>query len=125
MRIRVAPPPTVYRSIKRQQSFLDRTDVEVFTAFTNDEALEIHRHEKVDLIITDLDMPGMDIEQCCSLIRKDRMLNKVSLLMLCSRSSVAIEKSLRCGVNGLIIRPVDQALLLARAQRLIHDARRL
>jgi len=112
----------ICRAIRRGDSFLERADVVVFTAATNDETLEIHRRERVQLIITDLDMPGMGSEQLCSLIRKDPELSSVLMLMICPRSVAAIEKSLRCDVNGLLVRPVEPALLLARTEQLLDAA---
>ena len=109
----------IYRTIQQGDNFLERADVMVFTAATNDETLEIHRREHLHLIITELDMPGMGSEQFCSLIRRDPKLRSVSMLMICPSSIAAIEKSLRCGVDGLLIRPVDPALLLAKTEQLL------
>ena len=112
----------IYRTIQQGDNFLERADVMVFTAATNDETLEIHRREHLHLIITELDMPGMGSEQFCSLIRRDPKLRSVSMLMICPNSIAAIEKSLRCDVNGLLVRPVEPALLLARTEQLLDAA---
>ena len=48
--------------LEREQSFLDRSDVTIFSASTNEEILALHRTEKADLIIAKLDTGGMSGE---------------------------------------------------------------
>ncbi len=114
----------MHKTLRQKNSFLDRTDVKIFTATSNDEALKIHREERVDLIIAELDMPGMSSEQLFSLIRKDAELRSVSVLMICPNTPAAIEQSSRCGANAVLLRPVDPAMLLAKAQQILEIALR-
>lgn len=106
--------------LQQQNSFLSRADVRVFTASSNDQVLEVHRAERMHLIIAELDMPGISSEQLYSLIRKDAELRAVSVLMVCPNTRAAIEQSSRCGVNAVLMRPVNPALLLAKAQQLLE-----
>jgi len=112
----------VHKTLRQKNSFLDRTDITIFTAASNDEALKIHHDERVHLIITELDMPGMSSEQLFSLIRKDAELRSVSVLMICPNTPAAIEQSSRCGANAVLLRPVNPAMLLAKAQQLLDIA---
>jgi CheY-like chemotaxis protein/Tfp pilus assembly protein PilZ len=112
----------IHKLLQQKNSFLDRADMEVFTAASNDETLEIHREKRVHLIITELDMPGMRSEQLFSLIRKDPELRAVSVLMICPDNPAAIEQSARCSANAALPRPVKPAMLLAKAQQLLDIA---
>jgi CheY-like chemotaxis protein len=109
----------INKILQQKNSFLQRADIKVFTAASNDEALKIHREERVHLIITQLDMPGMASEQFCSLVREDPELRAVSVIMICTNNRAEIEKSSRCRANAVILRPVNPALLLAKAQQLL------
>ena len=110
--------------LEQDNTFLNRMDFTVFTATTNDEALKIHRTERVNLIITQLEMPGMDSERFCALIREDENLRAVSMIMVCANTPSAIEKSARCRVNAVLLQPVHPLLLMVKAQQLLDIAAR-
>ncbi len=112
----------ISKVLQQKNSFLKRADIKVFTAASNDEALNIHREEHVHLIITQLDMPGMASEKFCSLVREDPELNAVSIIMICTNNSAEIELSSRCRANAVILRPINSALILAKAQQLLDIA---
>jgi len=110
--------------LKLENSVLNRAEFSIFTAATNDELLKVHRSEQVNLIITQLDMPGMPTEQFCSVIREEANLRAVSLIMVCGNNPVAIEKSSRCRANAVLLRPVHPLLLVVKAQQLLEIASR-
>jgi len=105
-------------------SFLHRSDIRIIPASSNDELLSLHRAEHADLIVTHLDLPGMNIEQLASLIAKDPALRTVQLLLVCANTPAAIEHCSRCNPSAVILRPVNPTLLLARAQQLLEIATR-
>ncbi len=110
--------------LEQNETFLKWTDLEVFVAATNDEALNIHRIERANLIITQLDMPGMAGEQFCSVIRQDADLRAVSVIMVCADTPEAIERSARCGANVVLLHPVHPFVLMVKAQQLLDIAAR-
>lgn len=67
-----------------QSNFLDRSDIAVLTATTNAELLKIHREEKVDLIVTQLETPGIKSEKIFDIIRANEELRKVSIVIICN-----------------------------------------
>jgi DNA-binding response OmpR family regulator len=108
--------------LEQDNSFLNRKDMKVFTAATNEDALKIHRAERVNLIITQLDMPGMPSEQFCSLIRDDANLRSVSMIMVCANTPEAIARSAQCRANAVLLQPVHPLLLMVKAQQLLDVA---
>ncbi len=110
--------------LEQNENFLKRTNLRVFVAATNDEALRIHRAERVNLIITQLDMPGMASEQFCSLIRGDEDLRAVSMIMVCEDTPEAIDRSAKCKANAVLLHPVHPFVLLVKAQQLLDIAAR-
>jgi DNA-binding response OmpR family regulator len=106
--------------LDRENSFFQRSDVKLFGATTNDEILAVHHAEKMNLIITQLDLPGISCEQLCSTIRKDRSLRDVSLILLCKDDETDLERSSRCNPNAVLTHPVDAHQLLEKAQQLLQ-----
>jgi len=110
--------------LEQDGSFLQRTDIQVFVAATNDEVLNIHRAERVDLIISKLDLPGMASEKLYGLIREDAALRTVSTIMGCANTPEAIKKSSHCRVNAVLLEPLHPVLIMAKAQQLLDIAAR-
>lgn len=106
--------------LKKKNTFLNRADIRVFAATLTDEVLQIHRTVRADLLIINIDMPGMGSEQLCSLIREGAKQDAVSIIMVCPDTKSAIELSSRCGVNAVIPRPFKPAQLLAQAKSLLN-----
>ena len=75
----------------------------VFTAPGGEEALEIFRNEPVDLVITDIEMPGMTGEELLGAIREERPLFPVVAMS----GSSEPEEVLQVGFDGFISKPFD------------------
>jgi CheY-like chemotaxis protein len=103
---------------------LDRSDITVFPAATNDEVLAIHRAKRVDLIMTRLDLPGMAAGQLFHAIREDPDLRAVSAILACANTQEAIEESSRCRVNAVLLDPLHPVVLMVKAQQLLNIAAR-
>ena len=114
----------IHALVGQDNNFLKRADLKVFVAATHDEALAIHRAERVNLIITQLDMPGMTSERFCSAIREDAGLRAVSVLMVCADTLKAIERSRQCRVNAVLLQPVHPLVLEIKALQLLDVAPR-
>ena len=117
--VKVLIAEDIHTELRKESSFLDRTDVRVFPVATNDELLRIHRAERADIIITRLNLPGMISEELFSRIREDKGLRFAPVIMVCSNNPVDIAGCARCGASAVILRPVQRALLLARAQQFL------
>jgi len=109
---------------KGNDSFLDREDIAVFLASTNDEILKIHREEKVDLIITQLDMPGIKTEDLFNIIRGSREVRGVSTILICKETLAHRERSKLCNANVVFTVPVDIAIFHLKVQELLNIAPR-
>jgi len=106
--------------LRKKNTFLDRADMRVFTSASTDEVLLIHRTVRADLIIINFDMPGMGIEQLCSLLRESAEHNPVSILLVCANTKSALKQSSLCKAEAVITRPFKPAQLLAQAKTLLN-----
>jgi len=108
--------------VEQEKSILSRSDVHIFTATSGSEALSIHRNVKVDLMVVDLDMPGMAGDELCSIIRKDTELKFVSILMVARPREADIARCKKCGANDYITKPINPGVLLDKATTLLGVA---
>lgn len=73
------------------------------------EALEKLTQHKVDLVITDLNMPNMNGYELIQALREDSEYSDVPVIILSSLSNDEdIEYGLKIGANSYIIKPFDQ-----------------
>lgn len=107
-----------------QNSFLNRADIMVFTAETNDEALKIHIEEKVDLIVTKLDLPGLRSEDLFKIISQSRELNEVLTILTCESTLFHRERCKQCGAHAVFTNPVDIAPLHLKMRQFLDVAPR-
>ncbi len=110
----------VHNYLKHDPEFAEWKDIAVFVAASNDETFDIHRDERVDLIITDLKAPGMSSSELCSAIRDDADLRAVSIIVICANEIEAIEEGLRCRANAILLRPVHPMVLMTKARQLVN-----
>lgn len=114
----------IWTILEKEQSFLSRSDIKMFAASSNEKALALHRAEKADLLIAKLDSPEMSGETLSSLIRSEKDLSRVSLIMVCADTESDVKRCLRCNANAFITGPVDAVALLQEAYQLLNIAPR-
>jgi len=110
--------------LEEGQSFLNRADIRTFTVSANEQALALHTAEKADLIIVNLDSPEMRGEMLCSLIRDDKELCKVSIIIVSSDTESDAKRCLQCRANAFITSTQDNAILLQEMHQLLYVAPR-
>lgn len=110
--------------LMRENGLLNRSDVAVYTAKTNDDVLKIHIEENVNLIVAEFGAPGIGSETLFDIIRKGETLRTVSVLMVCEDIPGHWERCKQCGANAVVVKPADPAELYHHMQRLIDIAPR-
>lgn len=105
--------------LERIKSLLSKDNLIIFTAISSDEALEVHRDERVNLIISMLDMPVMGGDTLCSIIRQTDELRNVSFILVCNNDPEELDRASRCGANACVTRPLNPEVLLDTAARLL------
>lgn len=93
--------------IKSDKNVLSRSGLTIFTALTGKDILEIHWKEKVDLIITEINMPSMDAKELCSIIRKEDSIKNVSIIVVHSANKYDVERCKSIRANYFITTPVN------------------
>jgi len=112
------------KPIMEKSRFLERAGVSIFTVATNDDLLKVHKQEKVDLIVTKLDLPGMKSEELFSLIRESPELREVSTIIICKDTLAHRERVRHCNANAFFTMPVKPVLLHLQMQQFLNIAPR-
>jgi len=101
------------------KSLLDRKDFQVFLAPSGSSALQIHRKEKVNLFVAELDMPEMGGDILCSRIREESASRLVSFILICRDAPADLQRGSHCGANICLKRPFSARTLLEHVEKLL------
>jgi len=75
-------------------------------------ALAMLRSDRVDLVITDLDMPGMDGIELLQAVRSDADLKHVPVLFMTGEAEkTRVLEAAQAGVNDYVLKPFTVAVL--------------
>lgn len=100
---------------------LERADYEVTSATTGEEALRLLAMRDFKLVITDIDMPGMDGYAMCLAIKESLRTRTIPVIQLTTLSSTTnILQGLKSKADYYLTKPYTPSLLLARVQTLLE-----
>ncbi len=100
---------------------LERADYQVTLATSGQEALRLLAMREFKLVITDIDMPGMDGYEMCLAIKDSLRTRTIPVILLTTLSSPAnILQGLKCKADYYLTKPYTPQLLLARVQTLLE-----
>ncbi|HEX8771963.1 MAG TPA: response regulator [Pyrinomonadaceae bacterium] len=106
---------------------LESEGYEVKSVASGDEGIVSIQHRIPDLVILDLEMPGMPGLEVCEQIRSNPRTKDIPILMLTNHSHLESE-GLNVGANDYLTKDVARAIFLARVKNLLtrgHQAARL
>jgi DNA-binding response OmpR family regulator len=103
----------------RNQSLLNRSEFQILTAITAKEALQVHRQERVDLIVAELNMPDMQGDELCAQLRSEKDLTNVSVILVCGGTPEDRARVAQCGANAWVARPINPDKLLESIGQLL------
>ena len=76
-----------------------------------------------DLVVTDIAVPGLDGIELCRRLRADPRTRSVRVLAVTGYDDRQYpDRAIEAGANRVLLKPVDPALLLAEARRLVQPA---
>lgn len=100
---------------------LEKVGFDVITASDGIAGLEIARNEKLDIIILDLMLPGMDGIDLCKTLRQEKI--KTPILMLTARDD-ELDKilGLELGADDYMTKPFSPREVIARVKAILRRA---
>lgn len=107
--------------VKLARDYLARGGFQVLTAADGTTALAQARHQRPDLVVLDLNLPGMDGLDVCRALRRE---SDVPIIMLTARMDEADRLiGLELGADDYITKPFSPRELVARVRAVLRRAR--
>ncbi len=104
--------------MKLVRAYLQKAGYLVVTATDGQEALAVFRHESPNLIMLDLNLPGMDGLDVCRALRRD---SDVPIIMLTARLEETDRLiGLELGADDYIVKPFSPREVVARARAVLR-----
>ena len=101
---------------------LEASDYEVLTANDGQQALEIARREKPDLVILDVMLPKMDGYKVCGLLKKDSRYAHIPVMMFTAK---AMDADMKLGeevsADAYLTKPFEPKVLLEKIKELVKE----
>ena len=96
--------------------------LEVITAYDGPSALDTAQTQRPDLVVLDVDMPGMNGFEVCAVLKSDADTAQIPVLMLTAQSDVENRvHGLEVGADDYLGKPYSPRELMARVEtRLGH-----
>lgn len=97
----------------------------IYKAYDGKTALETLNRESIDLVISDVIMPGMDGLELTSLIKTDINTSHIPVILLTARASMEHRiEGLEVGADSYIPKPFNPRHLMVRIEKLIASSER-
>ena len=109
----------------RISGVLKRHGHEVLAAESGEQALQVARDRRPDLILMDIVMPGLNGFQATRQLTRDPATSAIPVVMLTSKSQEADRIwGERQGARGYLVKPVDETVLVATISQVLAEASR-
>ena len=109
--------PNILMSI---EFILEMEGYEVHTARDGDEALEVARRVRPDLILLDINMPRRDGYEVCRLLREEPEMSALKVIMLTAKGQpLEKKKGLEVGADEYVTKPFGAEDLLEKIRAMI------
>ncbi|HRN84803.1 MAG TPA: response regulator, partial [Hyphomicrobium sp.] len=119
MTARVLVVDDILANVRLLQARLEAEYFEVVTASSGQEALDICQRERVDVVLLDVMMPGMDGFEVCRRLKSSPSTLHIPVVMVTALDQVSDKvQGLDCGADDFLTKPVDDIALVTRVKSL-------
>jgi two-component system cell cycle response regulator len=119
MTARVLVVDDILANVKLLEARLSAEYFEVLTAHSGQEALDICARERVDVVLLDVMMPGLDGFEVCRRIKSRRETHHVPVIMVTALDQPSDKvQGLEAGADDFLTKPVDDIALVTRVKNL-------
>ncbi|MCS7221671.1 MAG: response regulator transcription factor [Anaerolineae bacterium] len=110
--------------VRLVRAYLEQSGYEVLTAYDGDTALHTIRHDRPDLVVLDLMLPGKDGWEITRILRSDATLARTPIIMLTARVEDTDKIiGLELGADDYVTKPFNPRELVARVRAVLRRVR--
>ena len=121
MSARILVVDDILPNVKLLEAKLKNEYYNVLTASGGQEALDIIKHEKPDLVLLDVMMPEMDGFEVCRRIKASPETEHIPVVMVTALTDASDRvNGLQAGADDFLTKPLDDVALMARVRSLIR-----
>jgi signal transduction histidine kinase len=110
----------VPQNVRLLEAVLTSNGYHVKAAASGEEALESVAAELPDLVLLDIQMPGLDGYEVCRRLRADPRTAFLPVVMVTSSDTEVRVNALEAGADDFVLKPFDQQELLVRVRSLVR-----
>jgi two-component system cell cycle response regulator len=119
MTARVLVVDDIPANLKLLEARLSAEYFQVVTAFCGPDALEICAQQRIDVVLLDVMMPGMDGFEVCRRIKSDPATQDIPVIMVTALDQPTDRlQGLESGADDFLTKPVDDIALVTRVKNL-------
>ncbi|MEQ1669571.1 MAG: response regulator, partial [Hyphomicrobium sp.] len=119
MTARVLVVDDILANVKLLEARLQAEYFEVLSAHSGQEALDVLARERVDVVLLDVMMPGMDGFEACRRIKSNIATHHIPVVMVTALDQPADKvQGLESGADDFLTKPVDDIALITRVKNL-------
>lgn len=106
--------------LELEKTFLRREEVTILLARNGEEALEIIKREKPNLVFLDMHMPKMDGSECCRRVKADKDLRATPIVLLVKAGAQEdISLCQKAGCDDILHKPINRHYFVETAGKFI------
>lgn len=103
--------------VEAEKSLIAVSPVQLLIASDGEQALQIIREKRPDLVIMDAAIPGLNGVKCCAAVKSDPDLCLIPVLIATSIDSLEdIRAGFEAGCDGFISKPLDKIVFLEKVR---------
>ncbi len=119
MTARVLVVDDILSNVKLLEARLTAEYFEILTAYSGREALDIIARERIDVVLLDVMMPGMDGFEVCRRIKQNAQTAHIPVVMVTALDQPSDKvHGLEAGADDFLTKPVDDIALVTRVKNL-------
>ena len=119
MTARVLVVDDILANVKLLEARLSAEYFDVLTACNGQEAIDICERERVDVVLLDVMMPGMDGFETCRRLKSNPQTHHIPVVLVTALDQVADKvRGLQGGADDFLTKPVDEIALITRVKNL-------
>lgn len=100
--------------------YCERADYETIEAYNGYEALKLLKTEKIDLILLDVNMPGIDGFAVAKSVKESERTRFIPIIMVTALSEINDRiKAFDIGVDDFLTKPINELLLVTKIRSLL------